>query len=200
MIWYTGQTVLFLVLLVKAAPAFLPTALFVALRPLFLFQQAQHVQVFPLKPAPFCKLFAGLGSTNTSATSLLFSYYLTLVLFSPPCPLPHLFSCLKLCGKSGRNFLLLQFYQATMGPLTLGNDAADKLTRRGALLAPSAIPCSLSPLIFRIYSCLFSNWRRTGHIGSLDFHRGACAPSSCSLCSLSSTLQRTQPSVRFLSL
>ena len=92
-------------------------------------------------------------------------------------------------------FSLLQFYQATMGPRTLGNDAADKLARRGALLAPSAIPCSLSPLISRIYYCLFSNWRRTGHIGSLDFHRGACAPWSCSLCSLSSTLQRTQPSV-----
>ena len=26
---------------------------------------------------------------------------------------------------------------------------------------PSAIPCSLSPLISRIYSCLFSDWRRT---------------------------------------
>ena len=29
------------------------------------------------------------------------------------------------------------------------------------LLAPSAIPCSLSPLISRIHSCLFSDWRRT---------------------------------------
>ena len=38
----------------------------------------------PLKPAPFCKLFAGLGSINKSATSLLFSSYLTLVLSSPP--------------------------------------------------------------------------------------------------------------------
>ena len=38
-----------------------------------------------------------------------------------------------------------------------------------------------------------------GHIGSLDFHQGACAPSSC-LCSLSSSLQQTQPSVKFLSL
>ena len=28
-----------------------------------------------------------------------------------------------------------------------GNEAADELARRGALLAPSAIPCSLSPLI-----------------------------------------------------
>ena len=26
---------------------------------------------------------------------------------------------------------------------------------------PSAIPCSLSPLISRIHSCLFSDWRRT---------------------------------------
>ena len=42
-----------------------------------------------------------------------------------------------------------------------GNDAADELARRGALLAPSAIPCGLSPLISRIHSCLFSDWRRT---------------------------------------
>ena len=34
----------------------------------------------------------------------------------------------------------------------------------------------------------------------LDFHRETCAPSSHSLCSLSSTLQRTQPSVKLLSL
>ena len=38
------------------------------------------------------------------------------------------------------------------------------------------------------------------HAGSLDFHRGSCATSSRSLCSLSPTLQRTQRSVRFLSL
>ena len=41
------------------------------------------------------------------------------------------------------------------------NNAADELTRRGALLAPFAIPCSLSSLIFRIRSRLFSDWRRT---------------------------------------
>ena len=33
------------------------------------------------------------------------------------------------------------------------NDTANELIRRGALLAPSSIPCSLSPLI--------SDWRRT---------------------------------------
>ena len=42
-----------------------------------------------------------------------------------------------------------------------GNDAADELARRGALLAPSAIPCSLSPLISRIHSRLISDWRHT---------------------------------------
>ena len=50
-----------------------------------------------------------------------------------------------------------------MGPQSFlpGHDAADELARRGALLAPSAIPCGLSPLISRIHSCLFSNWRHT---------------------------------------
>ena len=96
MIWCFGLTALFLFLLAKAAPAFLPTALSVALRPLFFFRQAQYAQVFPLKPAPFCTLFAGLGSTNKSAIFLLFSSYLTLVLSSPPCSLLHLSCYLKL--------------------------------------------------------------------------------------------------------
>ena len=42
-----------------------------------------------------------------------------------------------------------------------GNDTADELARQGALLASSAIPCSLSPLTSRIHSRLFSDWRRT---------------------------------------
>ena len=159
------------------------------------------LQFFPLKPAPFCTLFAGLGSTNKSANFLLFSYYLTLVPSSPPSfLLPQTFwqiwqelSSLSTCSirlqwVPGHSFLP-------------ENDAADELARRGALLAPSAIPCSLS----RIHSSLISDRRRT--VSSkffdtyfLDFHRGICAPSSCSLCPLSSTLQRTQPSFRFLSL
>ena len=106
MIWYSGLTALFLFLLARAALAYLPTALSVALRPLFPFQQAQFAQVFPLKPTPFCTLFAGVGSTNKPANSLLFSSYLILVLFSPLCPLLRLSFYLKLCGRSGRNCLL----------------------------------------------------------------------------------------------
>ena len=41
-----------------------------------------------------------------------------------------------------------------------GNNAAEKLARRGALLVFSAIPCSVSSFISRIYSSLFSGWRR----------------------------------------
>ena len=63
----SGQMVLFFFLSEKAALAFFATALSVALRPLFPFRQAQYAQVFPLKSAPFCKLSAGLGSTNKSA-------------------------------------------------------------------------------------------------------------------------------------
>ena len=136
-----------------------------ALRLLFPFRQAQFAQVFPLKPAPFCMLFAGLGSTNMSAISLLFFYYLALVLSSPPC-LCSIFSLIpnSVADLAGTVFSLLLFYPATMGPRTLilpGNDTADELARWGALLVPSAIPCSLSPLISRIHSCLISDWRRT---------------------------------------
>ena len=38
---------------------------------------------------------------------------------------------------------------------------ADELAKRGALLVLSTIPCSLSPVISRIHSCLFLNWRHT---------------------------------------
>ena len=87
-------------------------SLSVALRPLFSFRQAQYVPVFPLKPAPFCTLFAGLGNTNKSAIFLLFFSCLTLVLSSPPCPLLHLSFYLTLCGISGRNCLLSPLVQS----------------------------------------------------------------------------------------
>ena len=125
MIWYSEQTTLFLFLLAKAAPAYLPTALSVALRPLFPFRQAQFVEVFRLKPAPFCMLFAGLGNTIKPAILLLFFSCLTLVLSSPPCPRPPVLSSTfpvisnSVADLAGTVLFLLLFHQATMGPRTL---------------------------------------------------------------------------------
>ena len=87
---------LFLFLLAKVG--YLPTALFVALRPLFSFWQVQYAQVFLLKPVPFCKLFGGLGSTNKSATFLLLSYSL--------CSRHPVFSIFPFTSISGRSCLL----------------------------------------------------------------------------------------------
>ena len=117
-----------------------------------------------MKPAPFCTLFAGLGNTIKSAISLLLlsdprcvlatlssppSFLLSQTLWQIRQELSSLSSCsIRLQWIPGHSFLP-------------GNDAADGLARRGALLAPSAIPCSLSPLISRIHSCLFSDWRHT---------------------------------------
>ena len=162
MIWCSGQTALFLFLLARTAPAYLPTALYVALRPLFPFRQAQYAQVFLLKPVPFCTLYAGLGGSNKSAISLLSdsrsvlttlsstpSFLLSQTLWQILQELSSSFSCsIKLQWVPGHSFFPR-------------NDTADELARRGALLAPSAIPCSLSPLISRIHSCLFSDWWRT---------------------------------------
>ena len=118
MIWCSRQTTRFLFLLARAALAFLPTALFVALRPLFPFQQAQYVLVFPLKPAPFCTLFSGLGSSNKSAISLL-------LLSDSRSPRHHFLSSIfplilnSVANQAGTVLSLLLFYQDTMGPRTL---------------------------------------------------------------------------------
>ena len=114
-IWYSGLTALFLSLLTRAAPAFLPTALSVAPRPLFPFHQAQYVQVFLLKPAPFCMLFAGLGSTNKSAISLLLLSDSRHPVLSSIFP----FISNSVADLAGTVFSLFPIYQATMGPRTL---------------------------------------------------------------------------------
>ena len=162
MIWCFGQTALFLFLLAKAALAYLPTALSVALRPLFLFWQAQYAQVFLLKPAPFCMLFAGLGSTNNSATSLLLlsdSCSVLATLSSPPS-----FLLSQTLWKIWQELFFLSSCSIRLQwvlrhSFLPGNAAADELARRGQLLAPSTIPGSLSPLISRIRSSLFLHWR-----------------------------------------
>ena len=144
---------------------YLPTADFVALRPLFPFQQAQYTQVFLLKSAPFCKLFAGLSSISKSAISLLFSSYLTLALSSPPCLLLHLSSYFKLCGRSGTDCLL--------SPLVLSgyNGSPDTRFSRGTtrlMSCPDGEHYSRPPqslvvsLLLSLVSTVFSS--RTGGV------------------------------------
>ena len=158
-IWCFGQTALYL--LAKAALASLPTALCVALRPLFPSQHAQYAQVFPLKPASFCKVFAGLGSTNKSDTCLLLSDSRSVLftLSSPPSFLlpqslgqiwQELFSLscsLRLQWVPGHSFLWVTTW---------------------LMRWPNGKRCSCSQLspvvsllfISRIHSCLLSDWRR----------------------------------------
>ena len=113
-------------------------------------------------------LFAGLGSTNKSAFSLVFSCYLTLVLSSSPSFL--LSETLRQIWQelSSLSCCSIRLQWAPEHLFLPGNDAADELARRGGLLAPYAMSCSLSPLIFRIHFSLFLDWRRTVSLKFFD--------------------------------
>ena len=202
-IWCSGHMALFLFFLGKAALAYLPTALFP-------FRQAQYAQAFPLKPAPFCTLCAGLSSTNKSAISLLLSYYLTLALSSPPGPLLHLSFYLYFSVRSSRNCLLSP-------PVLSGyNWSPDTRCFRGTTRLMNwpdekHYSCPLQSLVVSLLLSLASTliFSRTedvlSHRSSLT-HRfprfslwNLCSLVT-SLCSLLSTLQRTQLTVKLLSL
>ena len=84
-----------------------------------------------------------------------------------------------------------------------GNDAADELAGRVALLVPSAGPCSLFPLTSRIHSFLSSDWRRTVSSKFFDTQIPSVStedlvlPSSRSLCPLSFSRQWIQSLLNF---
>ena len=116
-------------------------------------------------------LFDGLPSTNKSATSLLLLSDSRFVLISLSSPPPFLLR--ETLWKIWRELSFLS--SCSIGLQWVpghsffpGNDTTDELARRGALLAPSAIPCSLSPPNSRIHSSIFSGWRRTVSSKSFD--------------------------------
>ena len=144
------------------------TCQLLSLWPLFPSRQAQYVPVFPLKPAPFYTLFAGLRSTNKSAISLLFSYYLTLNLSSPPCPLLHLSFYPKLSGRSDRNCLL------SLPVISGYNGSSDTRFSRGTtrLMSWSDGERYLHPLRFLVVSLLLSTFLFSRTVGVLS-HRSS---------------------------
>ena len=206
----SGLTALFLFLLAKAALGCLQSALSVALRPLFPFLQTQFAQVSLLKLAQFCKLFAGLGSINKSAISLLLlsdSRPFLTTLSSPSSFLLPQSLCQIWQEPSSLSFCSIRLQWVPGHSFLPGIDAADELARWGALITRSAIPCSLSSLISRIHSSFFSDWRHTVSSKFFDTQVPSISTEElvfprharCAL-SLSSMLQWTQPSIKLLSL
>ena len=107
------------------ASKFLPTAHFVALRSPFPFRQAQFGEVFSLKPAPICKLSAGVSSTKI--LPFFFSSFPLAALSSPQ-------SFLLAQTLAGTVFFLFHFYPTTMVPghsFLAGNGEYDELAGRG---------------------------------------------------------------------
>ena len=162
MIWCFGQTALLFFLLAKAASAYLPIALSVALRPLFSFHQAHYARVSPLRPAPFCEFL--LVSAAQTSLPFLFSYYLTLVLSSPICPLLRLSFYLKLSGKSGWNCLLSPsvLSGSNISPRTLVSPKERRSRSAGQMGSATCALCKpLLSLSSYLSNPLFSDWRRT---------------------------------------
>ena len=93
------------------------------------FSQDPICLIFLLKPAPFFKVFAGFNCINKPATYLLFQI-IALSLF---CFLFHCFSH-SLAHMVRTSFLcscVFKLSRVSGHPFLLGNDAVDKLARRG---------------------------------------------------------------------
>ena len=127
-----------------------------AIRPLSPFWKVRCAQVFSLKPAPFCKLFAGFCSTNKSAISLLLSDCRHLVFSS-------VFLFTSISDRFGSNCLLSPV-------LSDYNGSPDTRFSRGTTWLMSwpdgeRYSCPLQFLVvsalLSLVSTLFLDWRHT---------------------------------------
>ena len=207
MIWYCGQTAVFLFLLARAAPAFLPSAL------------SGTEATLSFSTGPVCSSF------STEACAILhalcwsrqhqqvchFSSLLVLsvsrsvftTLFSPPSfllsqtlsqitqKLSSLSSCsIRLQWVPGHSFL----------PETtrlMSWPDGERCLRPPQSFVVSLLLCLVCTLFSGTGGVLYHRSFLTHRFPQFP-PRNLCS-SSCSLCSLSSSLQRTQPSFRFLS-
>ena len=101
-----------------------------------------------------------LALLRQSAIIFLFSFSLTLVLSSPPCPLLCLSFYLNISGRCGRNcHLFPPDCQTTMDTcLSRKNDTADELARLGVFFLFSS---AVVVVVARFHFCLFSDLKRT---------------------------------------
>ena len=142
-----------------------------------------------------------------SAISLLISYYQTLVL-SPPCSLLYLSFYLKLCGRywllfppvlSGCNGSPDTRFSRRTTRLMSWTDGEHYL-RSLQSLEVSLLLSLVSTFVFSQTGGVLSHWNSSTRSFPRFFFQSTCAPSSRSLCALLSTMQRTQPAVKLLSL
>ena len=166
-IWYSGLMALFLIPSGKGGSGILAYSSYCGTEATLSFSAARICSSFS---AEACTIPHALcWSLQHQKVCCLSSL---LLLSDSFCPLLHLSFYLELCGRSGRNCLFsppVLYVTVGLGhSFLLGNNAANELARRGVLFAPSAIPCSLSPLISCIHSSPFSDWRCTVSLKFFD--------------------------------
>ena len=127
-----------------------------------------HEEVYPSVSAEACTILqtlAGLGSTNKTAIFLPFPFQALALSFLHFSLRPFISHSLT---RQAEGIFSFPFLSGYMGPRTLissGNNTANELARRGALLHLSTVQCGLSPL--PLASTLL--WNRTRTVSSKFF-------------------------------
>ena len=183
MIWCSGQTALILSFLATAA-------LTVVLRPLFFFSRPSMFKFFR-SSLRHCSRSLLVSAAPTSLP-LLFSSYLTLALSLHPV-LSSIFPFTLIYGRncflsipvlSGYNRSPDTHFSRETTRLMSWQDGERYLHPQQSLVV-SFLLSLISTLVFSRTGGILSHLNSSTHTSSLDFHRGTCALSSCSLCSLS---------------